>query len=413
MTGLKRALALALIVGLLMSCLLTGCDRSQEMEGPDPDAVGIIRIGVFEPLTGANAAGGEMTADGIRLAHELYPEIMGMAVEVIFANNRSDPAVAASAVQGLINKEKVDIIIGSYGSALAMAGGPIAEANEVCIIGCSPTNPAVTLDNDYYFRVCFNDSFQGRVMASFAAQDLGAKTAAVIKDVQSEYSLGLADCFTEAFKAVNGDEAVVATVTYNAGDTDFSALLTEIQAPEPDIIFAPGSIAECTRLIVQARELGLTMPILGGDTWEAQELLEQVTALPDIYFSTHFTAEEPVTAISAVFTEAWRNTYPDQEISAFSALGFDTYILTKDAIERAGSLDKAAIRAALASTENFEGATGFITLDENGDASKTAIIKRVGDGQFEYVRKVEPADVAAMAETPPAEDASAEVRFIE
>jgi branched-chain amino acid transport system substrate-binding protein len=208
--------------------------------------------------------------------------------------------------------------------------------------------------------------------------------------VQQDYSVGLSNYFEKAFKATNGDAAIVAKLNYNTGDKDFSAQLTEVKSKNPDVIFAPGNFLECGILVAKARELGINVPILGGDTWEAEEFLNQVVDYQDIYFSTHFTAEEPVTEVSTTFLEAFAQKYPNKEVNAFAALGFDTYILAKDAIERANSADPQAIRDALAATSGFEGATGIITLDANGDATKTAVIKKVENGQFVYEAKVDP-----------------------
>ncbi|NLB52625.1 MAG: ABC transporter substrate-binding protein [Syntrophomonadaceae bacterium] len=369
-----------------------GCGGGAE-QGADTDkeqAADVIKIGVYEPLTGTNAAGGQMTVEGIELANKLYPEVLGKKVELFIVDNKSEKQEAANAVERLIGKEKVNVIIGSYGSSLAMAGGPVALDAKVPVIGCSPTNPAVTLDNDFYFRVCFIDPFQGTVMSNYATGQLGAKTAAIIQDVQQDYSVGLSSYFEKAFKATNGDTAIVAKVNYNTGDKDFSAQLTEVKSKNPDVIFAPGNFLECGILVAKARELGINVPILGGDTWEAEEFLNQVTQYKDIYFSTHFTAEEPVTQVSTTFLDEFKNEYPDKEVNAFAALGFDTYILALDAMERAGSADSQAIRDALAETKDFQGATGIITLDINGDATKTAVIKKVADGKFVYETKVDP-----------------------
>ena len=246
------------------------------------------------------------------------------------------------------------------------------------------------MGNDFYFRVCFIDPFQGTVMSNFAVNTLKAKKAAIIRDVQQDYSVGLSNYFVKSFKASNGDDSIVADVSYNTGDKDFSAQLTQIKAKNPDIIFAPGNFLECGILVAKARELGITVPILGGDTWEATEFLNQVQAYKDIYFSTHFTAEQPVTEVSTTFLNEFKKAYPDKEVNAFGALGFDAYILALDAITRANSTDGAAIQQALAKTKDFKGATGIITLDENRDATKTAIIKKVIDGKFVFDSKVEP-----------------------
>jgi branched-chain amino acid transport system substrate-binding protein len=392
--GLKRRNHVVLIaLMLIMSLVAMGCGGAEDPgqnAGQNADESDVIKIGVYEPLTGVNAAGGQMTLEGIELAREMYPEILGKKVEIVTVDNKSEKQEAANAVERLITQENVNLIIGSYGSSLAMAGGPIAKREGVPVIGCSPTNPAVTLDNDFYFRVCFIDPFQGTVMSNYATDVLNAKTAAIIQDVQQDYSVGLSSYFEKAFKATNGDDSIVAKVNYNTGDKDFSAQLTEVKSKNPDVIFAPGNFLECGILVAKAREMGINVPILGGDTWEAEEFLNQVTAYQDIFFSTHFTAEEPVTQVSTVFLEAFADKYPDKEVNAFAALGFDTYILAKDAIERAGSAQPQAIRDALAQTSGFEGATGIITLDANGDATKTAVIKKVANGQFVYETKVDP-----------------------
>ncbi|MDO7789104.1 ABC transporter substrate-binding protein [Desulforamulus aquiferis] len=389
---LKRKYLTFVALLLIAAMALAGCGGGEEKkEAPKDAASDVIKIGVFEPLTGTNAAGGEMTVEGIKLANQLFPEVLGKKVELIIVDNKSEKQEAANAVERLVSKDKVDIIIGSYGSSLSMAGGPIAKDAGVSVIGCSPTNPAVTLGNDYYFRVCFIDPFQGTVMANYAVEKLGAKTAAIIQDVQQDYSVGLNNYFEKSFKQLTGnDNAIVAKVNYNTGDKDFSSQLTSIKSKNPDVIFAPGNFLESGILVEKARELGITAPILGGDTWEAEEFLNRVKNTKDIYFSTHFDSENPVTEMSTKFMEEYQKAYPDKQVNAFGALGFDTYILALDAITRAGSTDQQAIRDAIAATQNFQGATGMITLDANGDATKTAIIKKVVDGKFAYEGKVEP-----------------------
>lgn len=377
---------------LVAALALTGCGGGGEKQpAAEQAASDVIKIGVFEPLTGTNAAGGEMTVEGIKLANQLFPEVLGKKVELVIVDNKSEKQEAANAVERLVSKDKVNVIIGSYGSSLSMAGGPIAKDAGIPVIGCSPTNPAVTLGNDYYFRVCFIDPFQGTVMANYAVEKLGAKTAAIIQDVQQDYSVGLNNYFEKSFKQLTGNEnAIVAKVNYNTGDKDFSSQLTSIKSKNPDVIFAPGNFLECGILVQKARELGITAPILGGDTWEAEEFLSQVKTTKDIYFSTHFDSTQPVTEMSKKFMDEYKKAYPDKQVNAFGALGFDTYILALDAITKANSAEPQAIRDALAATNGFQGATGIITLDSNGDATKTAIIKKVADGQFVYEGKVDP-----------------------
>ena len=351
----------------------------------------VIKIGVFEPMTGASAAGGEMTVEGILLAQELRGEVLGQKVEIIVVDNKSDKVEAANAVSRLIEKDKVVAIIGSYGSSLSMAAGDIVNKAGVPTVGCSPTNPLVTLNNPYYFRVCFIDPFQGTVMANYAVNELGAKTAAVIQDVTQDYSVGLSKYFVDAFRQLTGNpNSIVEMSSYNTGDQDFTAQLTNVKNKKPDIVFAPGNYGESALLIRQARDLGIDVPFLGGDTWEAPEFLTiGGQAVEGAVFSTHFTSEAPVTEESEVFLAAYREKY-GTEANAFAALGYDAYMLILDAIERQGSADSKAIRDGLAQTVGFVGATGVITLDENGDAVKSAVINQVDGGKFIYLTTVEP-----------------------
>ncbi len=380
----KKYLLLILSAVLVLSTL-AGCG------GNDATSSDVIKIGVFEPMTGANAAGGEMTVEGIELAHAKVGEVLGKKVELVILDNKSEKVDAANAVSRLIDKDKVVAIIGSYGSSLSMAAGDIVKTAKVPAVGCSPTNPLVTLDNDYYFRVCFIDPFQGTVMANYAFNDLRAKTAAIIQDVQQDYSIGLSKYFVDAFVKLTGDAgSIVATTSYNTGDQDFSAQLTNVKALNPDVIFAPGNYGESALLIKQARDLGITIPILGGDTWEAPEFLSiGGDAVEGAVYSTHFTAEAPVTPMSDEFLKEYEAKFSKQA-NAFAALGYDAYMVIIDAIERGDSADPIAIRDQLADTKDFVGATGIITLDVNGDAVKSAVINQVKDGKFVYLTTVEP-----------------------
>lgn len=350
-----------------------------------------IKIGVFEPMTGPSAAGGEMTVEGIELAWELKPEVLGREVQIIVVDNKSDKVEAANAVSRLIERDQVVAIIGSYGSSLSMAAGDIVNKAKIPTVGCSPTNPLVTLNNDYYFRVCFIDPFQGTVMANYAVNVLGAKTAAVIQDVTQDYSVGLSKYFIDAFRKLTGNpNSIVEISAYNTGDQDFTAQLTNVKNKNPDVIFAPGNYGESALLIRQARDLGIDVPFLGGDTWEAPEFLSiGGEAVEGAVFSTHFTAEAPVTAESGYFLDAYRQKY-GKEANAFAALGYDAYMVILDVIEKVGSADPQAIRDGLAEVKGFVGATGVISLDENGDAVKSAVINKVENGRFVYLTTVEP-----------------------
>ncbi|WZL74258.1 ABC transporter substrate-binding protein [Clostridiaceae bacterium 35-E11] len=391
-----RKFNLMMAVMLITVLVLAGCAKTEpatteEQPAEQAAAEDVIKIGVFEPLTGANAAGGAIELEGMELANELYPEVLGKKVELVVVDNKSDKVEAANAAARLIEKEKVAAIIGSWGSSLSMAAGDAVRNAEVPAIGASCTNPLVTLNNDYYFRVCFIDPFQGTVMANYAINKLDAKTAAIIQEISSDYSVGLAKFFTDAFKELTGNEnAILGSASYNTGDQDFTAQLTNIKQLNPDVIFAPGNFTESALLIKQARQLGIEIPILGGDTWETPEFIEiGGEAVEGTVLSTFFTSEVPITEMSKEFLDAYRAKY-NKEPASVTALGFDAYIMLLNAIEKANSTDPKAIRDALAETTDFMGAAGIITLDENGDAVKSAVIKVVKDGKFTYLDTVEP-----------------------
>lgn len=385
----KKSRILAIIMFMMIS--LTGCVQKAAPAPADqpPSADGssdVIKIGVFEPLTGANAAGGEMEVEGVKLANKMFPEVLGKKIELVIVDNKSDKVEAGNAVARLVEKDKVTAVIGSWGSGFSMAAGETLKNNQVPAVAASATNPLVTLDNDYYFRVCFIDTFQGKVLATLAFNELGAKNAAIIQEVNNDYSVGLAQFFTNEFKTLTGDDAsIVEVANYNTGDQDFTAQLTNIKAKNPDVIFAPGNFTESALIMKQAKELGITAPFLGGDTWETPEFIDVgQEAVEGAMLTTFFATEKPLNDLSEQFIEEYRAEY-GTEPSAVAALAFDAYLVIRDAIEKAGSADdRTAIRDEIAKTENFQGATGSISLDENGDAIKDVIIKTVQDGKFAY-----------------------------
>lgn len=403
---MKKVLA-SLVAATMTMAMLAGCSggsagSSSAAGGNTPaasapaDAGGdVIKIGVFEPQTGENGGGGLQEVYGIRYANQQFPTVKvgdkEYKIELVEADNKSDKTEAVTAAQSLISAG-CKVIIGSYGSGVSIAAGEIFADAKVPAIGCSCTNPQVTMGNDYYFRVCFLDPFQGTVMANYAAQD-GAKTAAVITQLGDDYSSGLGNFFKNAFIKLAGEGSVVAEEQFQTNQTDFKAILTNIKAKNPDVIFAPSSIATAPLVIKQARELGITAKIMAGDTWENGSIIENAGKDAEgVALSTFFdegdTSNTVATDFIKGFKEYLKANNQDDIIPAVSALGYDAYLAAIKAIEAAGSTDTTAIRDALA-TLSYDGVTGAIAFDENGDAKKDmAFIKVVEGGQFKFLKTV-------------------------
>ena len=366
--------------------LVAGCGGEKK---EDAKASDVIKVGVFLPLTGDNAAGGELELRGIKLANKLHPEVLGKKIELVVADNKSDKAEAASVAARLIEKDKVSVIVGSYGSSLSMAAGNIVKDSKVPAVGTSCTNPQVTANNDYYFRACFIDPFQGTVMANYAFKQ-GAKKVAIVQEVSNDYAVGLAKFFKEAFIKLTGDEnSIVEIANYQTGDKDFSAILTNIKAKNPDAIFAPGNFTESALLVKQARQLGIEAPFMGGDTWETQEFIDVGGKdVEGVALSTAFDREKATTPEAKKFLDEYVKEYTG-EPSALTAMAYDAYLIAIDGIKRAGSTDTVKIRDAIAATKDLECVTGMTTLDKNGDPIKGAVIKTVKDGKFTFLDFVE------------------------
>ena len=375
-----RKVAAVTMAACLAAGALAGCGSKKSDEK-------VIKIGVFEPTTGENGGGGYQEVLGIRYANEMHPTVnIGgeeYAVKLVEVDNKSDKTEAVNAAQKLVS-EKVSVVLGSYGSGVSIAAGQIFADAKIPAIGCSCTNPQVTEGNDYYFRVCFIDPFQGTVMANYAFQN-GAKSAAVITQLGDDYSSGLGSYFKEAFAKLGGN-----IVSEEQFQTNFKAILTNIKAADPDIIFAPSSITTAPLIIKQARELGITATIAAGDTWENSTIIENAGADSEgVVISTFFDEAEPANDEAAAFIKGFKEYLVKEKqediIPAVSALGYDSYLAAIKAIEDAGSTDTTAIRDALKNVE-IDGVTGNITFNETGDANKDiAFIKTIKDGRFQFL----------------------------
>jgi len=377
-----RKILAAAMAACLVAGSLAGCGKKADDK--------VIKIGVFEPTTGENGGGGFQEVLGIRYANQMHPTVTiggeEYKVELVEVDNKSDKTEAVNAAQKLVS-EKVSVVLGSYGSGVSIAAGQIFADAKLPAIGCSCTNPQVTEGNDFYFRVCFIDPFQGTVMANYAFQN-GAKSAAVITQLGDDYSSGLGSFFKDAFAKLGGN--IVSEEQFQTNQTDFKAILTNIKAANPDIIFAPSSITTAPLIIKQARELGITAVIAAGDTWENSTIIENAGADSEgVVLSTFFDEAEPANDEAAAFIDGFKKYLAENKqeeiIPAVSALGYDSYLAAIKAIETAGSTDTTAIRDALKGIQ-IDGVTGSITFNETGDANKDiAFIKTIKDGKFQFL----------------------------
>lgn len=393
MLNIKKfgALALALVMSISMLAACSGgkgdssdSDSSSVTEADDD----VIKIGIFEPLTGANAAGGALEVEGFELANSIRPEVLGKKVVLVKVDNKSDKVEAASAASRLAEQEKVVAVLGSWGSSFSMAGGSIFAEAGVPAIGASCTNPQVTAGNDWYTRVCFTDLYQASVMAKYAYDDMGARTAALMIEVSNDYSVGLGQLFIKEFTEKGG--TIVQETEYNTNDNEFNAQLTNVMKENPDVIFAPGNYTESALIMLQAKQLGIDKPFLGCDTWETPDFIEiGGEAVQGCVFSTFFDSNSNLTPKTQIFVDQYKEAHDGKEPAAVTALSYDAYNLVLDKIEEIGSTDGEKLRDAIAATADWEGATGVLTLDENGDAKKAAVLKTVTDGQFTFVTNVD------------------------
>lgn len=350
-----------------------------------------IRVGEVASLTGKEAAFGQSSHKGTLLAIEEINAAGGVLdkkLELITEDNQSKTGESATAAKKLVSRNKVIALLGEVASSRSLEMAPVAQASKIPMISPSSTNPKVTEIGNYIFRVCFIDPFQGTVMAKFARGTLHSKRVAVLTSVSSAYSVGLAKYFKERYTADGGTVAI--EQKFSEGDKDFKAQLTAIKAAEVDAIFVPGYYTEAALVTKQARDLGLTIPLFGGDGWEAPQLIEiGGKAVEGIYYSTHYSPENSATEVRA-FVEKFRKRWDGETPDAMAALGYDSAQVLVDAIKRAGTTQPAKVREALAATKDYVGITGKTTIDAQRNASKAAVIVTVKDGQFKFVESVAP-----------------------
>ena len=366
---------------LVCTSLLTAA----ALGGEDP-----IKIGEFASLTGKEATYGQTVHKGTVLAIEEVNAgggVLGRPLEVLTEDDQSKQGESATIVKKLISRDNVVAILGELTSGRTLEAAPICQNAKIPLISPGATAVEVTAKGSYIFRVCFIDPFQGTVMAKFARHSLHLSRVAVLSSVSSAQSVGLAKFFRARFTHEGG--IVVLEQKYGEGDKDFRAQLTAIKAAGVEGVFVPGYYTEAALISRQARDLGLTMPLLGIDGWESSELIAiGGAAVEGAYFSTHYSPENQSPGVIA-FNERYRRRW-GEDSNALSALAYDAAMVLVDAMRRAGTTDGAKLRAALAATKEFAGATGLITFDAQRNPTKSAVVLTVKNGRFTFVQDVQP-----------------------
>lgn len=379
-------LTLAMALGLLAGCGGTSGDSaaSDDAAQSGETATGdkVVRIGVFEPATGDSGAGGKQEMLGMQYANKETPtvDIGGetYTVELVYADNGSDSSKAITAASELVSKD-VSLVLGSYGSGVSIAAGPTFDEAGLAAIGVTCTNPQVTAGNDYYFRICFLDPFQGTVLANFAQEKFSAKKAYLLGELGNEYDQGLITYFEQAFTAAGGS---VVKDSFPTNTSDFTTYLNKAKSEGCEVIFCPVSIAYSTQIVALAKSMNLEIPILGSDTLDSNMVLEAAAGSNvQVYCSTFYQEggspefDEGIKAWLNEDSTAMTNNGGNDTIAAVTAMGYDAYYVALEALKAAGSTDPAAVKAALPSV-TYTGVSGAIAFDEIGDAIRdTAYIK--------------------------------------
>jgi branched-chain amino acid transport system substrate-binding protein len=384
----------------MLSLVLIGCPPKTENAGGPADAGGEIVVGEYGSLTGSEATFGQSTHEAVMLAVDEINAgggINGRKLRVITEDDQSKAEEAANAVTKLISQNNVVAVLGEVASSNSLAAAPICQSNKVPMITPSSTNERVTQVGDYIFRMCFIDPYQGEAMANYLSNQLKMTRAAVLVDVKSDYSTGLAANFERTFVANGG--RIVGKQSYAKGDSDFRSQLTAIKSTNPQVIFVPGYYNARGQIAIQARDLGMNQPLAGGDGWESPKLIEiGGKALEGSFYSNHYHVDDPAPAVRE-FVQKYEQRYGRQPDS-LAALGYDSTKVLADAIKRAGTTDGPALRDAIAATKNYPGVTGTINLGpDRNPVGKKLVILEIKDGKTILKDTVDPAAGAGAAAT--------------
>ena len=376
------------IASVLVASLAAGCGAKTDKD---------IKIGMVYELTGNTASYGTSAANGAKLAFKEINAnggVLGKQIKIVSADNKGEPSESANAMSKVISQDKVVAVTGFTVSSCGIAASAVAEASKIPFVAAATVNPKVTFDErtgkvkDYTFRACFIDSFQGTVGANFALNGLKAGKTAIMTDSSSDYSKGLTEIFRSTYVKAGGK--VVAEESYLQKDQDYKPILTKIKAQNPDLLYIPGYYEDVGKIIKQARELGMTIPVLGADAWDSPVLVEMGGAQPlnNTYF-TNFYSIEDRNPVSNAFVEAYKKEY-GQTPDSMAAMGYDAAKLLVDAIKRANSTDANKIKEALAATKNFSSVSGEMSLNDRHDAVRGVVIIELKDGKQVYKETVKP-----------------------
>jgi branched-chain amino acid transport system substrate-binding protein len=347
---------------------------------------GAVKLGLLFPMTGPVPTYGQSSKEAAELAIQEWNDkggVLGKPVEWVLADGGCDGATATDAANKLIDQDGVKFIVGEVCSSASIPVSEITNPKQILQISPTSTNPQVTIDKPYVFRACFLDPFQGDVGASFAMDDLGASTAAVMYDKGNDYVLGLAGYFKDAFEARGGQ--VLVYEAYTESDTDFSAILSKVADANPDVLYLPDYYNKVNLIGKQAQEKGITATMLGADGWDSADL--DVTAVDGGYFSNHYAPSDPRPIVQD-FLSRYQEAY-GKEPDALAVLAYDATSVLLSAIDEAGTTDTAKVRDTLAGIQ-FEGVAGNITFNDQGDPVKTAAIIHVTGGEKQFVKFVAP-----------------------
>jgi branched-chain amino acid transport system substrate-binding protein len=350
-----------------------------------------ILVGEYGSLTGSTATFGISTDDGVKLAVQecnAAGGINGRQIKLIAYDDQGTQQEAITAVTRLVQQDHVVAVLGEVASSLSLAAGQVCQRLGVPMISPSSTNARVTAIGNMISRVCFIDSFQGFVGASFARNKLNFDHGAILYDRSQAYSNGLRGDFKKSFSKLGGK--IVSEEAYSTGDNDYSAQLTAIKNAGPQFIYIPGYYTEVVNIARQARGLGLNVPLIGGDGWVSDELKNAGHTLDNCYFSDHYSQQDDRPEVKA-FLQKFQAAY-HQQPDSMAALGYDAANMLFDAMKRAKSLDGADLAGAINATKGFPGVTGSITIDDHRNAHKGAVIQKLDNGEYSFFARVEPGE---------------------